>query len=72
MFLPVVLVEEIINKVLILFQLTTFQNFFMRFELPNSAIRGEVIILQITVFNFLQKDLSVFILLYCSVDNIIL
>lgn len=72
MFLPVVLVEEIINKVLILFQLTTFQNFFMRFELPYSAIRGEVIILQITVFNFLQKDLSVFILLYCSVDNIIL
>lgn len=31
----------------------------MRFELPYSAIRGEILILQITVFNYMEEDLDV-------------
>lgn len=31
----------------------------MRFELPFSAIRGEVIIVQATVFNYLDQDQQV-------------
>ncbi|CAC5405668.1 CD109 [Mytilus coruscus] len=39
--------------------ITTFQRFFMRLELPYSAIRGEILILQITVFNYMNEDLEV-------------
>ncbi|XP_063427674.1 CD109 antigen-like [Mytilus trossulus] len=48
--------------------LTTFQRFFMRFELPYSAIRGEVIIVQATVFNYLDQDLQVSVKLANNVN----
>ncbi|XP_063430935.1 CD109 antigen-like [Mytilus trossulus] len=48
--------------------LTTFQRFFMRFELPYSAIRGEVIIVQATVFNYLDQDQQVSVKLANNVN----
>ncbi|XP_052071276.1 CD109 antigen-like [Mytilus californianus] len=48
--------------------LTTFQRFFMRFELPFSAIRGEIIIVQITVFNYLDQDQQVSVKLANNVN----
>ncbi|VDI14360.1 Hypothetical predicted protein [Mytilus galloprovincialis] len=48
--------------------LTTFQKFFMRFELPFSAIRGEVIIVQVTVFNYLDQDQQVSVKLANNVN----
>ncbi|XP_076095866.1 CD109 antigen-like [Mytilus galloprovincialis] len=48
--------------------LTTFQTFFMRFELPFSAIRGEVIIVQATVFNYLDQDQQVSVKLSNNAD----
>ncbi|CAG2257034.1 CD109 [Mytilus edulis] len=48
--------------------LTTFQKFFMRFELPFSAIRGEVIIVQATVFNYLDQDQQVSVKLSNNAD----
>ncbi|XP_052103753.1 CD109 antigen-like [Mytilus californianus] len=48
--------------------LTTFQRFFMRFELPFSAIRGEIIIVQVTVFNYLKKDQQVSVKLANNVN----
>ncbi|CAC5407219.1 CD109 [Mytilus coruscus] len=48
--------------------LTTFQRFFMRFELPFSAIRGEIIIVQVTVFNYLDQDQQVSVKLANNVN----
>ncbi|XP_052103755.1 CD109 antigen-like [Mytilus californianus] len=48
--------------------LTTFQKFFMRFELPFSAIRGEIIIVQATVFNYLDRDQQVSVKLSNNAD----
>ncbi|XP_052103778.1 CD109 antigen-like [Mytilus californianus] len=48
--------------------LTTFQRFFMRFELPFSAIRGEIIIVQVTVFNYLNQDQQVSVKLANNVN----
>ncbi|XP_052103757.1 CD109 antigen-like [Mytilus californianus] len=48
--------------------LTTFQKFFMRFELPYSAIRGEIIIVQATVFNYLDQDQQVSVKLSNKAD----
>ncbi|CAC5397371.1 CD109 [Mytilus coruscus] len=39
--------------------ITTFQRFFIRLELPYSVIRGEILILQTTVFNYMEEDLNV-------------
>lgn len=39
--------------------LTTFQRFFMRFELPYSAVRGEILIVRISLFNYLKRNISV-------------
>ncbi|CAG2193401.1 CD109 [Mytilus edulis] len=46
----------------------TYQRFFMRFELPYSAIRGETLILQITVFNYRNEDLQVHVNLNKNVN----
>ncbi|XP_063425362.1 CD109 antigen-like [Mytilus trossulus] len=39
--------------------ITTFQRFFIRLELPYSVIRGEILILQTTIFNYMEEDLNV-------------
>ncbi|VDI44666.1 Hypothetical predicted protein [Mytilus galloprovincialis] len=39
--------------------ITTFQRFFIRIELPYSVIRGEILILQTTIFNYMEEDLNV-------------
>ncbi|CAC5405666.1 CD109 [Mytilus coruscus] len=49
-------------------KITNFQRFFMRFELPYSAIRGEILILQITVFNYMEEDLDVHVSLNKNVN----
>ncbi|XP_052103780.1 CD109 antigen-like [Mytilus californianus] len=48
--------------------LTTYQKFFLRFELPFSAIRGEIIIVQATVFNYLDQDQQVSVKLSNNAD----
>ncbi|VDI12906.1 CD109 antigen [Mytilus galloprovincialis] len=49
-------------------KIITYQRFFMRFELPYSAIRGETLILQITVFNYRNEDLKVHVNLNKNVN----
>ncbi|VDI72534.1 Hypothetical predicted protein [Mytilus galloprovincialis] len=49
-------------------KIINFQRFFMRFELPYSAIRGEILILQITVFNYMEEDLDVHVSLNKNVN----
>ncbi|XP_071158706.1 CD109 antigen-like isoform X2 [Mytilus edulis] len=39
--------------------ITTFQRFFIRIELPYSVMRGEILILQTTIFNYMEEDLNV-------------
>ncbi|XP_071165262.1 CD109 antigen-like [Mytilus edulis] len=49
-------------------KIINFQRFFMRFELPYSAIRGEILILQLTVFNYMEEDLDVHVSLNKNVN----
>ena len=40
-------------------QFTTFRPFFINMNLPYSVVRGEQVVLQINVFNYMGQDLDV-------------
>ena len=42
-----------------LLQLTVFQDFFLSLNLPACVIRGEELLLEIILFNYLPQDLEV-------------
>jgi len=42
-----------------LFQLTVFHEFFVTLNLPLKITRGEIIIVQAIVFNYMERDLDV-------------
>lgn len=44
---------------MILLQLTVFQDFFLSLNLPAYIIRGEELLLEIILFNYLPQDLEV-------------
>ena len=44
-------------------QLTVFQDFFLSLNLPAFIIRGEELLLEIILFNYLPQDLEVSLLL---------
>lgn len=48
----------IINKEF-LFQLTVFQDFFVSLNLPAFLIRGELLLLEVNLFNYMDVDLEV-------------
>lgn len=45
-------------------QLKVFKPFFMSVDLPYSVIRGEIVGVQIVVFNYMNKDVTAEVLLY--------
>ncbi len=42
-----------------LFQLTVFQDFFVSLNLPVFLIRGELLLLEVNLFNYMDVDLEV-------------
>ncbi len=42
-----------------LFQLTVFQDFFVSLNLPAFLIRGELLLLEVNLFNYMDVDLEV-------------
>lgn len=51
--------EAVYSFHVILLQLTVFQDFFLSLNLPAYIIRGEELLLEIILFNYLQQDLEV-------------
>ena len=53
----------------ILLQLTVFQDFFLSLNLPAYVIRGEELLLEVILFNYLPQDLEVSVTLLTQLDS---